>query len=187
MWCTVDWSALGTWITGVAAAFIAWQAYRFGANAGRAQAKADDNRTFAYRLALLTELLAIRQRADAIWDQVETAIRTERPHLVYGALKALAANPSFAMSAWAIESPSIGHIPRAEAAAIARAVAAAGEAERFRLYVANANATGIFELETPEAEAGRLLILSSARSGYRELADSIAVVDGLLKPQVKLT
>ncbi|GAB2521481.1 hypothetical protein [Lysobacter humi (ex Lee et al. 2017)] len=134
--CNVDWSALGTWVTGIAAALIALFAFQYSRRLGTVQDRAASRRARAYALATVEEFKSMRSRAtmclEMLRDVLLSASDAPNPSAFAGMFSAL---PSFAPSDWLSESPAIGDLQDEAIPAVARAIAAGSEAERFRKMI----------------------------------------------------
>lgn len=153
MACSVDWGALGTWVTGwmsasagllgalgtwatgAAAAAIALQVYRASKKGDRERAEVERRRLLAYRMACRMELLALKVIAEATVSEMERALRSEQFHRRYGALRVFAEMRSFAPPRWVTTSPMLGHMSEEAAQAIVTAFAAANDMDRLRVHM----------------------------------------------------
>jgi hypothetical protein len=183
--CVVDWAALGTWVTGAMAALIAFFAYRFTERTGTRQVAADIRRVRAYRIAAFLELESLRDRA-SVCAELVGATDLHEADSVGITMRAIASIPPFVPPSWLLESTTLGELPDEEGAAVARAVAAAAEAERARLMIA----TMCQSLSTTRDEnlvtgGGRMLV--GALGGFLGLRARAEAAAGLVGDAIGLT
>lgn len=129
MYCSIDWSAWGTWVTGAAAVSLAVIAHRAAAAAGR---RADERASRSARALAVSAAIEVHGRhaqAGVVEQHMVGLLNT--PGLVAFVTARTVAGQivPFRMSEWLLTSPSLGDLPENVSIKLASVAASAAHAD----------------------------------------------------------
>jgi hypothetical protein len=121
-----EWAALGTWVTGLAAAGIAVIAHHAARAADNRAGARDRRNARAFAILAIVEVHARESRARIVRQHLESFVSQQSP-LTLAVAKAALNAPNFKMSDWLATSPSIGDLPEDAAARLAGVIASSAQ------------------------------------------------------------
>jgi len=173
----IEWDALGTWLTGVAAAYLAWKAHTFTEGQARRQEERDRRAMRALALTAFIELVAVGAQVDSIIAAIDTVLAERTDASVRNLAGELGDGRSIAPREWLGNAPAFSDLPEEVGLELGRAINLAAQFEPLfrRLGPLLAGAGGAYSAEIADA-------LPQVRVAVVEIQRSLAVARGLLYP-----
>ena len=129
MACVIDWSALGTWITGLAAVALAVIAHRAAAAAGRRADERALRSARALAVSAAIEVHGFMGQAEVVEQHMAALLATQTSATFAGARAVAEHIRPFRLSEWLLTSPSLGDLPENVSVKLTSVAAAAAHAD----------------------------------------------------------
>jgi hypothetical protein len=171
MYCTVDWSALGTWVTGVGAVSLAVIAHRAAAAAAK---RADERALRSARALAVSAAIEVHQRhaqTNVVEQHLSELLNAPGPVALLVARTVAEQVLPFSMSEWLLTAPSLGDLPENVSVKLTSVAASSAHADNIvRLSRAALDSSEMFEAGGKPTVVEVVRAMRTLRVQYEDLA-----------------